>query len=52
MPFVFQCQKYARVDYVLSSGIVSYEDSDDTPGLTAVFAGCYYNKTIEIDTYT
>ena len=41
---VFNCEKHTSVSSVFSSGIVSYADKEDYPGLVESFAKCYYDK--------
>ena len=39
----FHCQGRTEITEVLSSGVMSYEDSEDYPGLSIVFGQCYYD---------
>ena len=41
---VFNCEKHTSVSRVFSSGIVSYANETDYPGLVESFAKCYYDK--------
>ena len=41
----FRCQGHTEISEVLSSGIVSYENADDYPGVVNVFGKCYYDAT-------
>ena len=40
---MFECNGHTQVTSVFSSGIVSYANSTDYPGLTEVFGQCYYD---------
>ena len=41
---VFNCEKHTSVSEVFSSGIVSYANETDYPGLVESFAKCYYDE--------
>ena len=40
----FRCEGHTEITEVLSSGVVSYENVDDYPGLVNVFGKCYYGE--------
>ena len=40
---IFECQGQTSIKQVFSSGIISYLDETDYPGLVEVFGKCYYD---------